>query len=654
MKKSIQMMGWVLKQVHKADRSFLPLKCLQMLVELLVVYVPILLIAPIVRQAMAKEWGMLLTLVLSLMGARSLLHYLSKVLEQIVIQRGVRVDKELINSMYLHAVEIDYASFQNAEHKSSFQRALESMNYQGSFYTLLNRVFVVIGSFLSALVSVGMTVALLMSKPTRGGRAAILAEPWLSSTIAVVAVVLLSVAVFHGTRYVAKKAREFNEAHIDVERVLMYLVSNILFAPKNYALYQTYDMFRVLDPKLQRELNRNMGYFDSIVRISQFSQLLQGAIGAVLIVLAYSIAGVKALAGAIPVAMLVTYAQSFAQLTVSTAQLTTTFIELVNMLPYQRDIREYYERESAFNTGTIPVEKRTDHQVLLSMENVSFKYPGNDEWVLRDVNITLDMNEKHAIVGPNGAGKTTFVLLLCRLFEPTEGRILLNGIDIRKYNYREYLNLFSVVFQDFQLFALTLGENVACEIDYDAERVRRNLHRSGFGSVLDKLEGVKNMPDDPRNSKGDDNGRNAHHKSEGHGSRLGAKSAVQHNINGNGGGLDTMVMSPQRDQVHFSGGEQQKIAIARALHREGSVVILDEPTAALDPISEAEIYARLNDLIEDKTSVFISHRMSSCRFCSDIIVFDEGRVVERGAHEELLANGALYHDMWQAQAAYYQ
>ncbi len=370
-------------------------------------------------------------------------------------------------------------------------------------------------------------------------------------------------------------------------------------------------MFRVLDRKLYKELDNNMEYFNVAVRNMRRTNLLQGAIGTLLIVMAYSIAGIKVMAGAIPLAMLVTFAESFAQLTVSSAQLTEQVVEIANMLPYQKDIRDYYERDHLFHTGTIPVEKRSDHEVLLSMENVSFKYPGSDEWVLRDVNVTLDMKQKHAIVGPNGAGKTTFMLLLCRLFEPTEGRILLNGVDIRKYDYEEYLSLFSVVFQDFQLFAFTLGENVACGTEYDAERVRHDLIRSGFGSVLEKLD-----------REGD--------------------------------GLGATVMSAQRDKVHFSGGEQQKIAIARALYRNGPVMILDEPTAALDPISEAEIYAHLNDLIEDKTTVFISHRMSSCRFCSDIIVFDEGRVVERGGHEALLRNKTLYHDMWHAQAEYYQ
>ena len=219
----------------------------------------------------------------------------------------------------------------------------------------------------------------------------------------------------------------------------------------------------------------------------------------------------------------------------------------------------------------------------------------------------LPKGQKLAVVGPNGAGKTTFIKLLCRLYDPTEGAILLNGIDIRKYDYGEYLSLLSVVFQDFRIFSMKLGENVAASVDYNSQRVWECLEKAGM------RERVERMPD----------------------------------------GLETGLFQQKEDGIELSGGEGQKLAIARALYKDAPVVILDEPTAALDPVSEYEIYSRFGEMTAGKTSVYISHRMSSCRFCDVVFVFDGGTIVQQGSHEALLAQDGLYSRLWQAQAQYY-
>ena len=214
-----------------------------------------------------------------------------------------------------------------------------------------------------------------------------------------------------------------------------------------------------------------------------------------------------------------------------------------------------------------------------------------------------------AVVGMNGSGKTTFIKLLCRLYDPEEGEILLNGIDIRKYRYEDYRRLFSVVFQDFQLFALPLGENVAGSGQYSSKRAARCLMEAGFYN----WETVMRQ------------------------------------------GLDTCLYKELKEEgVEVSGGEAQKIAIARALYRDAPFMILDEPTAALDPVAEAEIYERLHEIAGDRTAVYISHRLSSCKFCDRIAVFHEGTVVQQGNHEELLADmEGMYYRLWRAQAGYY-
>lgn len=280
-----------------------------------------------------------------------------------------------------------------------------------------------------------------------------------------------------------------------------------------------------------------------------------------------------------------------------------------NNAPFLKLLFDFLDIPNNMYQGNLTVEKRRDQDYEIEFRDVSFKYPGSESYSLRHVSMKFKMGERVAVVGQNGSGKTTFIKLLCRLYDPTEGEILLNGINIRKYSYREYMAVFSVVFQDFALFAYRLGENVAAGSAYDAGRVKKCLADAGFGSRLE------NMPD----------------------------------------GLETYLYKKfSKKGVDISGGEAQKIAIARSLYRDSPFIILDEPTAALDPVAEADIYTKFNEIVGDKTAIYISHRLSSCRFCDDIAVFDNGQVVEQGSHEDLISNeNGKYHELWFAQAQYY-
>ena len=289
---------------------------------------------------------------------------------------------------------------------------------------------------------------------------------------------------------------------------------------------------------------------------------------------------------------------------------------LVEMLGYMRNnalilkqVFEFLDIPNDMYQGSLTVEKRSDRKYEIEFRNVSFKYPGSGNYALKNVNMKFEIGKRLAVVGMNGSGKTTFIKLLCRLYDPTEGEILLNGIDIRKYNYAEYMNIFSVVFQDFKLLALKLGENVASGTEYDEKRVMKCLKDAGFEDNL------KKMPQ----------------------------------------GLETYLYTDYgKNGVNISGGEAQKLAIARALYKDAPFIILDEPTAALDPVTEAEIYSRFNAIVGDKTAIYISHRLSSCRFCDEIIVFNEGAVIQQGTHESLAADeNGKYYELWHAQAQYY-
>ena len=246
----------------------------------------------------------------------------------------------------------------------------------------------------------------------------------------------------------------------------------------------------------------------------------------------------------------------------------------------------------------------------LKLEHVSFRYPGAEEDTIRNLDLTVHPGEKLAIVGLNGAGKTTLVKLLCGLFDPTQGRVLLNGKDIRDFNRREYYGLFSAVFQEFSILDVTVAENIAQtnrNIDYD--RIRDCIEKAGLTKTIAELPG----------------------------------------------GLDTHVgREVYLDGVLFSGGQTQRLMLARALYKDGPILMLDEPTAALDPIAENDIYMKYNDMTAGKTSMFISHRLASTRFCDRIIFIDGGRITEEGTHESLLAMDGEYAKLFEVQSRYYQ
>lgn len=271
---------------------------------------------------------------------------------------------------------------------------------------------------------------------------------------------------------------------------------------------------------------------------------------------------------------------------------------------------DYFDIENEMYQGNLAVEKRSDKKFDISFRHVSFRYPGSEAFALRDISLDLKVGERLAVVGMNGSGKTTFIKLLCRLYDPTEGSILLDGVDVRDYSLEEYRKLFSVVFQDYQLFSFSLAQNVAARMDAEPDRVAECLERAGFG------ERLAGMPS----------------------------------------GIDTCLYRDfEKTGVEISGGEAQKIALARALYKNAPIIVLDEPTAALDPIAEYEIYSRFNEIIGGRTAIYISHRLSSCKFCDDIAVFHMGELVQRrGSHEELAADaGGIYYELWNAQAQHY-
>ena len=329
----------------------------------------------------------------------------------------------------------------------------------------------------------------------------------------------------------------------------------------------------------------------------------------------YLYVGFLAIKGVFSLGVLVQMIQAADELNNTLGGLVSNTQEILKRCNYAYEFVLFMEYPEALEKG----ERAVDNEIReIEFRNVSFKYPGTDKMILDNISIKIGAGEHLSIVGLNGAGKTTFIKLLCRLYDPTSGEILVNGVNIKEYDYNQYMALFAPVFQDFRLFAFPIEENITLVDEDDkeyytgdeSERIEKIIEMVNLAQMMEKLEKGKKT---------------------------------------------TLFKYFEENGIEPSGGEQQKIAIARALYKSSPVVILDEPTAALDPIAEYEIYKQFHTLVGDKTAFYISHRLSSCRFCDTIAVFSEGKIAEYGNHDTLIKMaGGIYAKMFEAQAQYYR
>ncbi len=378
---------------------------------------------------------------------------------------------------------------------------------------------------------------------------------------------------------------------------------------KDIRIYEGYDLMKrwTVDVLFYKKFRKSIwsgavGLAGAAFCYSSVQGILEGG--------AYLTIAVLALLGTVSLGNVVKFAGCLKNLMSAIVSLIGSLEDLAVTARRHISTFEFLALENEMYAGKLPVEKRSDNQYQIEFHNVSFRYPGTEQYALKNFSMKLKIGEKLAIVGMNGSGKTTMIKLLCRLYDPQEGEILLNNVDIRKFKQEEYNRLFSIVFQDFKLFPFKLAENVAVSKQYDIQEVKNCLIGAGFSERLKELKY----------------------------------------------GIDSYLYKDyDEDGLEISGGEEQKIAIARAVYKEAPFILLDEPTAALDPLSEYEIYTNFDKIIGTKTAIYISHRLSSCRFCEKIAVFHKGELVQFGNHKELVKDTkGKYYEMWQAQAQYYQ
>ncbi|UTC77241.1 ABC transporter ATP-binding protein [Treponema sp. OMZ 799] len=488
--------------------------------------------------------------------------------------------------------------------QNEFQNELNAIKQFERFIVFSNSDFMrktgtCVGGFIGAGTALYFFIGLFNSQGFMGLSATFINCSFLILLIA------FNVISFYLSKYIYKKFGEHISGEVNKNARYLKTYMNLIYD------YRTGKDIRLYDKGLaekytgtylamQKSSHDFMAKFFS--RTIGASKLLEGS----LLLLIFLFVGLKAIYGSIAVSEVFFY---IGAINIFSAQIYEAVDGLTTLVPSDKSrekLLNFLGIDEKKYSGTLSVKK--DAPFIFELKDLSFKYPDQDKYALKNINLKIDANQKLAMVGKNGSGKTTLIKLLVRLYEPTEGEILLNGVNIKDYDYDEYIDIFSIVFQDFKLLSLKLGENVAASSTYDKEKVSDSLSKTGMEDFYKKY---------------------------------GSEAYLYQNF--------------ETEGIEASGGEAQKIAMARAIYHGGKIFILDEPTAALDPISEAEIYSHFDTITSKNTAIYISHRLSSCKFCDQIAVMDEGNLVQYGNHDELVSDTTgKYYELWNAQARHYQ
>lgn len=497
-----------------------------------------------------------------------------------------KMENFFTEKMSLRVMELDFQLTEDKKALDQIEKARTGMDwYSGGVYGMSLQVFQMIAN---ALKIVGVVLLIIMNAPV---------------LFAVTAFLLIINTLINARKNVIE-IEAFNRLS-KLNRVFSYLGWELVDFRygKDIRLYDAADMMVEKWNGYNRESLGNWKWqADALLPLD----VIRIAFDAIKDFCTYLYLGILVIMGKITIGTFSQMMSAGSTLNSSMQGLIMNIQELIKRTNYAYEYVKFMDYPAAIKKGSRTVETKPH---TIEFKNVSFSYPNTDNKVLDGVNITLRPGEHLSVVGLNGAGKTTFIKLLCRLYDTTEGEILLDGINIKEYDYNQYLSLFSPVFQDFNLLAFSVRDNIVLDQTYQEKDLNALIEQVGLTDKIDTL----------------------------------------------GRGIDTMVSKFfDENGIEPSGGEQQKIAIARALFKKSPVVIMDEPTAALDPVAEYDIYRQFNTLVGQKTAIYISHRLSSCKFCDRIAVFSEGRIKEYGTHDELVSKpNGIYAEMFAAQAQYY-
>ena len=597
--------------LHTYTPGLIRAKTVSAVIEGLFPLVSIWFSAQIINELMGeRRQGVFLGYILAITG----IHFLFSMIKNVSDKVGDEKEADMWNQFRKiftdKQLSMDYADLENQEIQKQKQKAEENLFMFGNglgqlVWNSSDLVRVVTG----IIASVSLTVSLFKAKS--GNK---VMDSWLWIPAILVVMILIGYVYYLLEKKENHVFAKWTEGTVWFNRTFQFygheLYDNTRRA-KDVRIYGQEKMAEREFEKMEAHNEEDNAYLNKMSSYKGFTYLAKGTGSA----LCYLFVVTKAALGAFGTGSIVQYVGAFTELANHVGFLVLSYLENRIYTEHLEKLFEYLDLPNNKYQGKLPVEKNFfcndgENDYEIEFRNVSFKYPGSDTYVLNHINTRLSIGKKQAFVGTNGAGKTTFVKLLCRLYDPTEGEILLNGIDIKKYDYEEYMSLFAFVFQDFKLFSFTLGQNIAANKNYDRNRVEECIKKVSF---YDRYLAMEE-------------------------------------------GLDTYLYQDISEKgLEISGGEAQKIALARALYKGTPMIVLDEPTAALDPFAEARVYEDFSLMVEHKTAIYISHRLSSCRFCDEITVFDSGRIVQKGTHTELVKDKTgQYFALWNAQAKYYQ
>ncbi len=594
------------KEVHSLDRSILPASLVQAVVDSVKPFVNIWFSARLIMLLTEKaDPKTLIMTITAALGINVILFFLNSFLDHYNnIRRMTLLDlenKKVEEKLY----NADYALLNDNEFRELLHKHEEAGKSRWArFPYFIWTSFQFTRGVLTTIISFIIIIPLLKVGFVRTGDT-FFERPLFIITI-VAAIAIMAVVILIVASRINKSYLEANEKYAELDRIF-YSFIDILGDYKTGKEIRIYKEQSLIDNiATQKILTDGEVTLRKISMRTAKSSSFIAILGALVGFGVYLFIGVKGLFGLFGIGSLVLYCGSFMQIISGIMMFANTLGKLKEILPLARDYFKILEAESTMVYGSRELDLSSGFEI--EFKNVSFKYPKSDNYALKHINLRINNGEKLAVVGRNGSGKTTFIKLLCRLYDVGEGEILINGINIKEYT-RESLNaLYSVVFQDYKILSLTVAENITVGGDDPGAPLQNALKNA---DVYDRIEAM------PQKEK------------------------------------TYLYKDLDKSGVEISGGEAQKLALARALYKASPIVILDEPTAALDPIAENEIYSRFNSFVENKTAIYISHRLSSCAFCDRIAVFDNAALVETGTHNALVSANGRYAELWRAQAAYY-
>lgn len=593
------------REIHRLEKHIIPVVLLKSFINAGSPFINIYFTAKLVT--LLSEGAAFKNLILYICLALTLnfiCHFLSEFLSS--YDDGLRsnlLDRES-EKMAKKLYKTEYEKLEDSEFREVIHKHEEAgASRWARFPYFMWTTSVFIRGMLTLIIAIVMIIPLLKIGFTATGEGFFEKPVFLITLICVIivmAVVMLLIAIKMNKSYLAA-----NESYAELDR-LFYSFIDIFEdykTGKEIRLYKEQEIIsHIATDKILTDGEKTLKKIS--MRTAKTSSFV-AIMGAVVSFGVYLFIGVKGLYGLFDIGNLVLYCGSFMQIINGVMQIANTLGKLVEILPLAN---VYFTISESKDDKSYGIKELDEDKFEIEFRNVFFRYPGSKNYALKNVNFHIKNGEHLAVVGRNGSGKTTFIKLMCRLYDVTDGEILINGINIKDYTKESIIKLYSVVFQDFQIFSLPLYKNICSNEEYSKEKLYNCLEQANI------KERVLEMPEKEN-------------------------TYLFKNIDKAG--------------VEISGGEAQKLALARALYKNAPVVILDEPTAALDPIAENEIYSRFNSFVENKTAIYISHRLSSCAFCSRIAVFDKAELVETGTHRQLLESGGQYSELWNAQAKYY-